>query len=307
MYTIKHAATQAGVSAATLRAWERRYALVTPHRTESGYRLYGDSDVQLIRSMKQLVDDGWSASLAATEAVRRAKSLASVTQTVSQLPQTAAPELSTDLVQKLISAAADLDTTELAVTLDQLFAISSFEAVMAHHVFPALTELGNAWADGRVSVAGEHLASHAVMRRLAVAYEAAAAFGHGPRVVLGMGPNIRHEIGLLAFAVAARRQGLNTDYLGADLPLDDWLNITASSDISAVVLAMPTWADVDSASHVVSNILSARPGLIVAVGGAEQQSAPEGALRLGDDIVAGAKILATHIAKGKRPVGVPAE
>ena len=213
MYTIKHAATQAGVSAATLRAWERRYALVTPHRTESGYRLYGDSDVQLIRSMKQLVDDGWSASLAATEAVRRAKSLASVTQTVSQLPQTAAPELSTDLVQKLISAAADLDTTELAVTLDQLFAISSFEAVMAHHVFPALTELGNAWADGRVSVAGEHLASHAVMRRLAVAYEAAAAFGHGPRVVLGMGPNSRHEIGLLAFAVAARRQGLNTDYL----------------------------------------------------------------------------------------------
>lgn len=303
MYTIKHAAKLAGVSAVTLRAWERRYSLVTPHRTESGYRLYSDDDIRLIRTMKEIVDEGWSASLAAIEAVGRAKSQASDAESRSPVGPAITTEHSPDLIHSFISAAEDLDASDLAATLDQLFAISSFETVMVHHIFPALKELGDAWADGRVTVAGEHLASNAIMRRLAVAYEAAAAFGHGPRVVLGTGPNSRHEIGLLAFAVAARRQGLNTDYLGADLPLEDWLETTEATDISAVVLTLPTLADVAATTRVISDLLEARPGLIIAVGGAEQDHAPHGALRLGDDIVAGAQTLGTHIAANPHLVG----
>ena len=42
MYTVKHAAELTGIPAATLRMWERRYAVVTPVRSESGYRLYDD-------------------------------------------------------------------------------------------------------------------------------------------------------------------------------------------------------------------------------------------------------------------------
>ncbi|MGH4001980.1 MAG: MerR family DNA-binding transcriptional regulator, partial [Pseudonocardiaceae bacterium] len=34
MYTIKHAAQQVGISTATLRAWERRYGVIAPHRSE---------------------------------------------------------------------------------------------------------------------------------------------------------------------------------------------------------------------------------------------------------------------------------
>lgn len=70
MYTIKHAAQRVGITTATLRAWERRYGVIAPHRSESGYRLYGDHDVAVLRSMKQLVDQGWSAGLAAAEAIR---------------------------------------------------------------------------------------------------------------------------------------------------------------------------------------------------------------------------------------------
>jgi methanogenic corrinoid protein MtbC1 len=44
-----------------------------------------------------------------------------------------------------------------------------------------------------------------------------------PRVLLGLAPGARHEIGLFAFAVAVRRNGLATDYLGADLPVEDWV------------------------------------------------------------------------------------
>jgi DNA-binding transcriptional MerR regulator len=39
MYTIRQASLRSGVSIPLLRAWERRYRVVTPSRTAAGYRL----------------------------------------------------------------------------------------------------------------------------------------------------------------------------------------------------------------------------------------------------------------------------
>lgn len=297
MYTIKHAAQRVGITTATLRAWERRYGVIAPHRSESGYRLYGDHDVAVLRSMKQLVDQGWSAALAAAEAIRLDRAQPALE--VAAAPVDGASS-SSDLAERLTTAASALDTTDLAATLDQVFALGGFETVMTDHVFPALEELGDAWADGRVSIAGEHLASNAVMRRLALAYEAAAAHGHGPRIALGTAPNTRHEIGLFAFAVAARRHGLDTDYLGADLPIDDWLGVVDDPDLAAAVLVIPTTADIIATAAVITALHDHRPDLLVAVGGAQQSHAPEPAVRLGHDIVAGAKTLAALISQTQR-------
>jgi len=49
IYNMKAVEQQTGISAATLRAWERRYALVEPQRTPSGYRLYSDRNIALLR------------------------------------------------------------------------------------------------------------------------------------------------------------------------------------------------------------------------------------------------------------------
>ena len=62
--------------------------------------------------------------------------------------------------------------------------------------FDPVTPLGDAWADGRVSVAGEHAASHAVFRRLAAAYQAAGRSAPAERSILvGLPPGARHELG----------------------------------------------------------------------------------------------------------------
>ncbi len=44
-----------GVKPVTLRAWERRYGLISPSRTESGHRLYSPEDVERIRRAVALV------------------------------------------------------------------------------------------------------------------------------------------------------------------------------------------------------------------------------------------------------------
>lgn len=287
MFTIKHTAQQVGIAPATLRAWERRYGVVTPTRTEGGYRVYDEHDVDVLRAMKQLMDQGWQPGLAAREALRR--DVPAVPRSSTD-PDAPAPGV------EFVAAAAALDAARLATVLDQLFALDDFDSVMARHVFPALEELGTAWSDGRVSVAGEHLASHAVMRRLAVAYEAAERRGNGPRIVLGMAPGSRHEIGLLAFAVVARRHGMSTDYLGADLPLEDWIGMVADRAPTAVVLSLPTEHDITATQAIIDALRARHPGLIVAVGGAEQERASDAALRLGHDLVAGVRTLSAAVA-----------
>ncbi|MCM2495926.1 MerR family transcriptional regulator [Burkholderia glumae] len=57
-YRSGEAARLAGMPAATLRIWERRYGVVAPPKTPSGQRMYSDDDVQRIRLLKALVSAG---------------------------------------------------------------------------------------------------------------------------------------------------------------------------------------------------------------------------------------------------------
>ena len=65
MYTIKRVSEMVGVPVATLRAWQRRYGVVNPGRSNSGYRLYGARDIAVLRRMQSLVASGWSPKEAA--------------------------------------------------------------------------------------------------------------------------------------------------------------------------------------------------------------------------------------------------
>lgn len=55
---IREVARQTGVNPVTLRAWERRYGLVTPLRTTKGHRLYTLEEVARIRHILTWLDRG---------------------------------------------------------------------------------------------------------------------------------------------------------------------------------------------------------------------------------------------------------
>src|SRR3954447_14562368 len=65
MYTIKQAARLTGVSESSLRAWERRYGVVAPRRSETGYRLYDPASLETVLRMRRLVAAGWPTAEAA--------------------------------------------------------------------------------------------------------------------------------------------------------------------------------------------------------------------------------------------------
>jgi len=53
--TIGELASMVGISTDTIRAWERRHALLSPHRTVTGHRRYGMDDVETLRRVRQNV------------------------------------------------------------------------------------------------------------------------------------------------------------------------------------------------------------------------------------------------------------
>lgn len=263
MYTIGEAAQRAGVTPEVLRAWERRYAVVTPRRTSSGYRLYDEVAIRRLRAMRELLDDGWKASTAAA-------SVRDLPDDQLAIEREAAPERpqADELSRRFVAAAAAIDAAGVEQALDDMSSGASFEAAAERHLFPALHALGDAWAAGRVSVAAEHAASAAVHRRLGEAFDAAGNSRSDARPVLvGLPAGARHELGALAFAVVARRAGLPVRYLGPDLPADDWVRAVETTDAVAAVIAVPGEVDAEAARSVARRLRHRTPNLVVAFGG----------------------------------------
>jgi methanogenic corrinoid protein MtbC1 len=276
MYTIKQAARLTGVAEATLRAWERRYAVVAPQRNASGYRVYDEAALAAVSAMRRLVDGGWAPAEAARAVLARTAPIKPESATPAGEPARPAatdqpwadrPNAVT-YMQQFLASAARLDTAGIEASLDAGFALGSFEHVADSWLFPTLEALGEAWARGEVDVAGEHAASHAVHRRLSAAYDAAGSASRGPAVVVGLPSGSQHELGALAFATAIRRKGLNVLYLGANVPASSWETAVRRHGARAAVLAVVTAEDRPEALAVRERLASLDPAPAVCAGGA---------------------------------------
>ncbi|CAN5804505.1 cobalamin-dependent protein [soil metagenome] len=303
MYSIKEAASRSGVSIPTLRAWERRYGVVQPVRTPSGYRLYDEGAIARLRHMRALVASGWRPREAARRVVETADSVQAgrLVNGEDQGPTGTAPADGGEaerLRRDFVSAALRYDGPAAERILDDIFSRGSFEWAMETVVFPALEKVGIAWEAGELSVAAEHAASQAVLRRVAMFYEAAARATTSD-VVVGLPPGARHDLGALAFAVAARRLGIGILFLGADVPIDSWLSVTRDSGAAHAVIAVPTRADVDSATQVVRALQGAQSGVTFLAGGSAAHELPAelGAVPLPGPIGEAARAVATMVTR----------
>ena len=268
MYTIKQASRLTGVSEASMRAWERRYGVVVPHRNQSGYRVYDEQALAAVSTMRRLVDEGWSPADAAV-AVRGGTVPVIRDEGVAQVPSSGPYESNAiTYMQRFLSSAAQMDTAGIEESLDGGFALGSFEHVVDSWLFPTLEALGEGWERGEIDVAGEHAASHAVHRRLSAAFDAAGTRSRGPVVVVGLPAGSQHDLGALAFAAAARRRGMNVLYLGADVPVGSWETAVRSRQARAAVMSVVTPENRPAAVAVVERLRGQLPAPLVCAGGA---------------------------------------
>jgi MerR family transcriptional regulator, light-induced transcriptional regulator len=214
---------RSGVSPELLRAWERRYRLLRPVRSEGGLRLYSLDDLERVRRMQEHLARGVAAAEAAA--------LASTQHHAESGVQT----LLADAKDELADALAAFDEPRAHGVLDSLLATATIDTALATVVMPYLHELGEGWERGDVSVAQEHFASSFLRGRL-LGLARGWGRGLGPAIVLACAPGEQHDLGLIVFGLALRGRGWRIVYLGTDTPLTSVGDAAqASSAVFAVV------------------------------------------------------------------------
>lgn len=245
-YTIKAVSVQTGIRPVTLRAWERRHDLLSPHRSENRYRLYSERDVAILRWIKSRVDGGISISNAVTELRQMTRSgiwpdavPTAPTRTLSQPKAT--PETYTHW---LYDALINHDEERASNIMRELHASYDLMTIFVRILSPTLIAIGEAWFRGEIRITTEHYASNFLRAKLMSLLQAYPTRRNAPYIQLGCAPTEQHEIGSLMMSVLLRSEGYRIEYLGPDLPIEDLVDyasyefpdlivMTASTDLSA--------------------------------------------------------------------------
>ncbi|MDX6676703.1 MAG: MerR family transcriptional regulator, light-induced transcriptional regulator [Solirubrobacteraceae bacterium] len=267
-WRIKEFAAIVGVPEATLRAWERRYALLAPQRTSGNFRLYTRDDERRIRSMQAHMVRG----MAPAEAAALALSESAVDIEPPSRPGA--------LIEPLLDAAEAFDATRFDALLDAAFSLGTLTAIR-DVVLPALAEIGRRWETTEISVGHEHFSSHLIERRLLALAKGWEA-GRGPLALLACPSGERHTLGLVCFGLVLAERGWRIAYLGADTPVDQILEMSASIAPTAVVLCARARRHVTSNADPIAT-LAAQQHTILAGGGATAELAA----RLGAELAEG--------------------
>jgi MerR family transcriptional regulator, light-induced transcriptional regulator len=268
-----------GVSAELLRAWERRYGLLRPQRTEGGFRLYSSEDERRVRRMQELLDRG----LSAAEAARAAA--AGAVEEEEEAPG-ASPGWERD-ARRLRAALDGFDEQGAHLAFDRLLGVLTLETLIGEVVIPYLRELGERWAAGEATVAQEHFASQMIRGRL-LGLARGWDRGEGPRAVLACAPGELHDLPQIAFGIALRGLGWRVTFLGADTPVD---TLAAAADRlrpTLVVVSAVVAGRLEDCAAELAELARRHPLALAGAGASEELAARVGASLLAGDPVAAA-------------------
>lgn len=252
LYNIKAVVQATGISSSTLRAWERRYQVTQPQRSDSGYRLYSDRDILLIRWLKAQVDAG----MAISQAVAWLETLAKEAGGLEQVSLPLAQEVYADRVtpitqhmalrdyealqQGLLNALLEFSEERAEDVLAEAFALYPLELVGEKLIAPVLIEIGDRWHKGQVSVTAEHFASSYLQHRLAAILRTVPISGGTSLLWVGCAPKEEHEIGAMLLTIYLRRAGYQVQYIGKNPKAEDFVADVRRFQPALVLLSAST-------------------------------------------------------------------
>jgi MerR family transcriptional regulator, light-induced transcriptional regulator len=279
-----------GVARELLRAWERRYGLLRPQRTEGGFRLYSHDDVRRVQAMREHLANGVSAAQAAALAVSGAPAADAARPRAVGTPAATAVRPAAEGVEALDRAFESLDDAAAQSAFDALLARHSLDGVLRDFIVPYLRELGARWERGAATVAQEHFAS-ALLRGRLFALARGWDQGLGPRALLACAPGEQHELSLIAFGLALRSRGWRITYLGADTPLESVAEIAETIAPQIVVLVAITSPALTERRDALAALGARWPLALAGAAAGDELARAAGARLLAGDPVTEAEVL----------------
>lgn len=224
-HPIRVVSRRTGLSPHVIRVWERRYGAVSPSRTPSNRRLYGETDIRRLILIRHLVANGHGVGQVAKLATRSLLHMASREQ--MSLPSAPIPggriagQSPPAMIQSAVERICELDAAGLERLLFQCATTFSKPVLLEKILCPLMRELGEGWAEGRYRILHEHMAS-SIVRGLLVHLEQTHSLRNGgPGLIVATPSGQLHDIGALMAGLVASMQGWHVVQLGANIPADE--------------------------------------------------------------------------------------
>lgn len=243
IHPIQVAARRSGLTPDLLRAWERRYGVVTPSRTPGSHRLYSDEEIEKLR----LVHDAVNAGRRIGQVARMGQEeLRRLVDSDRPFPQTPAPGREDAVpappgparLGACLAAIEALNQEELARILEKEALSQPVPALIEELVQPLLETVGREWVAGRLRICHEHLTS-AVLRTFLDSLRCVRPAPAGaPHLLVGTPAGQHHEFGALITVLFAEADGWRVTYLGTNLPAEELAAAAAQTEARALALSI---------------------------------------------------------------------
>ena len=216
-----------GLSRHVIRVWERRHGAINPERAPSGFRLFGEAEIERLKLLRQAVDAGHRISAIAGLVDQEIKAL---------LPEIKSNDMAS-ILERMLDATRNFDRPGLEQLLTrEALALGPFDFCRLV-VGPLLDHIGDACSDTESRMAGEHMAFATIKGILMSLLRFQSDTGGGPTMLFSTLPGERHEFGALMAAVCAQQTGARVIYLGPDLSLRELSAAAQRSHSDIIVLS----------------------------------------------------------------------
>lgn len=249
-YSLFELVNLTGIQAATIRAWERRYKILAPHRTDTNRRYYDDDDLRHILNVATMYRNGEKiskiATLSASELEQKVK--AKSTEYVD----------ADTSIDGMIAAMIGINKNAVNEILLRSIINVGFEQTYTGLVFPFLMRVGVLWQTGNLNLGAEHFISNIFRNKLISAIDALISINSldKKRVIMFLPEKEMHELSLLFYQYVILKMGCEVVYLGQSTPMDAVKQVADKWHTDAVVTGLMSGAALNRTDEYLQQLSS---------------------------------------------------
>ncbi|MGM0677734.1 MerR family transcriptional regulator [Ectothiorhodospira marina] len=250
LFPIRTVASMTGVHPVTLRAWERRHGLIRPQRTPKGHRLYSTGDIDRIRQVLGLLEQG--ISIGQVGQLLDAPDPA----TLEDNPPARGPSAAwPDYHSRLTAAALQFDSHTLERVYADAMSVFPVQQVISQLLWPTHTVLGDQAGDSTLSAAAQAFFRGWARYTLGCRFRHELSHAQGPALVLAPFPEQGDTLEMDMLALLTATQGVRVLWLAGPITLDTLeatmnhvpargLTLVGENRLSRELLTrgLPTWS-----------------------------------------------------------------
>lgn len=278
MLSIAAVERDTGIAKDTLRVWERRYDFPKPLRDANDDRAYPIDQVEKLRLLKRLLDQGHRPGRVVPLPIEELRQLNIKPAVDNEAVHAHSPVISQEEMSRYLDLLRSHQTEALRLALSTTMMKIGLDRFVIELVAPLIKNIGEYWADGKIEIHEEHLFTEQIKHLLRTAINSVPRGHTGqnedlarPRILLTTFPQEQHSLGLLMAEALMALEGCVCVSLGTQTPILEIAQAARAQKADIVALSFSSQINqnqvVDGLKELQSKLA---PGVEVWAGGDNQ-------------------------------------